>query len=203
MFTETDSLSTTKATAFSAPVIPQQAAYLSAAEQNILERSKAGDQRAMREFYLTFQPLVRGHLYRLVGTDAEVDDLVQIVFAQAFAALDRFKGESALTTWLYRITANTTHNLLRKRFRIERIKAAFHSFQLSRGLDVNRNKLEVRDEAQRILQLLPPKLRQVFVFYHYEGLTLQEIATILECPISTVGDRLTRARRKLREMVEA
>src|SRR5690606_1004679 len=129
-------------------------------------------------------------------------DLVQTVFAQAFAALPRFKGESAVSTWLYRITANTTHNVLRKRYRIDRIKAAFHAFHLGRGIDLRSTRIEARDEAQRVLQQLSPQLRQVFVFYHYEGLTLQEISEILDCPISTIGDRLTRARKRLRELVE-
>lgn len=174
---------------------------LSAAEQTMLARARAGDQRAYREFYMTYHAQVRGHLYRLIGPDSDAEDLVQTVFSQAFGALDRFKGESAISTWLYRITANTTHNLLRKRFRIERIKQAFHAFNLSRGTDVRTTKIEARDEAQRVLQCLAPKLREVFVLYHYEGRTLNEISEILSAPISTVGDRLTRARQKLREAV--
>jgi RNA polymerase sigma-70 factor (ECF subfamily) len=172
------------------------------AEQSLLARARAGEERALREFYTTYQPQVRGHLHRMLGQDAEVDDLVQTIFGYAFGALHTFKGHSTISTWLYRITANTTHNLLRKRFRIVRIKAAFEMFNTSRGTNVRETKLEARDEAQRILQLLNPGLREVFVLYHYEGLTLHEISEVLQCPISTIGDRLTRARQQLREMVE-
>lgn len=175
---------------------------LSTAEQTLIARARAGDQRAMREFYAKFQPQVRGHVYRLLGSDSDADDLVQTVFSQAFAALDRFKGESAISTWLYRITANTTHNVLRKRFRIDRINRAFHTFTVSRGSEVRSARVEARHEAERILQQLSPPLREVFVLYHYEGLTLAEISKILDSPISTIGDRLTRARRKLRDIVE-
>lgn len=175
---------------------------LSMAEQSLLARARSGEQRAMREFYEAYLPQVRGHIYRLVGSDNDADDLIQTVFSQAFSALDGFKGESAISTWLYRITANTTHNVLRKRFRIDRIKRAFHTFTVSRGSEVGSQKVEARDEAHRILEQISPQLREVFVLYHYEGLTLAEISKILNSPISTVGDRLTRARKKLREVVE-
>lgn len=176
--------------------------YLSLEEQQLLTRARAGEHRALRQIYSTYQNQVRAHLYRLLGPDCEVDDLIQIVFARAFNALDRFQGNSTLSTWLYRITANTTHNLARQRFRRDRVKAALTWFNEGRGgTHVAPTRVEARDEAHRILARLPPDLREVFVLYHYEGLTLQEISSILEKPVSTIGDRLTRARRRLRELV--
>lgn len=175
--------------------------FLSPEEADLLERARAGQHRALRELYSTYQTQVRAHLYRLLGHDCEIDDLTQIVFARAFNALEKFQGNSTLSTWLYRITANTTHNLLRQRFRRDRVKTALGWFNSSREAHVSSNRVEARDEAHRILQKLRPDLREVFVLYHYEGLTLQEISNILEKPVSTVGDRLTRARKKLRELV--
>lgn len=176
-------------------------AYLSAAEQDLLVRARAGENRAMRQFYSNYQSQVRAHLYRLLGPDSEIDDLVQIVFARAFNALEHFQGNSTLGTWLYRITANTTHNLLRQRFRRDRLKGALTWFNAGRNASVTGNRAEARNEAERVLQRLRPDLREVFVLYHYEGLTLQEISQVLDKPISTVGDRLTRARKKLREYI--
>lgn len=171
-------------------------------QAELVARARAGDERALRVIYERHEQQVRGHLYRLLGTDSEIDDLVQIVFSRAFSALDRFEGKAALSTWLYRITANTSHNLLRQRFRRERMKRALRLFDTGRGADrVQASKVEARDEAQRILAQLHPDLRQIFVLYHYEGLTLQEISKIVDRPISTVGDRLTRARKQLREFV--
>ncbi len=176
------------------------AEYLTPAEQIMLSRARAGDRRALREFYDGHQSQVRGHLYRLLGPDSELDDLVQTIFARAFAALATFKAGSTITTWLYRITTNTTHNLLRQRFRRNRVKAAF-GWWLSGGAEhLQSSHADVRDEAIRLLQHLAPDLREVFVFYHYEGLTLQEIAQILDKPLSTIGDRLTRARKRLHEL---
>ncbi len=180
---------------------PTSTAYLTAAQTQTLRRAREGDQRALRSIYETHQAQVRGHLYRLLGADADVDDLVQSVFARAFQSLDGFKGNSAISTWLYRITANTTHNLLRQRYRRNRVKRAFHWFALSRGTDLSSGKVEARDEAMRLLAQLPPELREIFVLYHYQGLTLVEIAQIVERPISTVGDRLSRARKQLRQLV--
>jgi RNA polymerase sigma-70 factor (ECF subfamily) len=178
------------------------ATYLSAEEQQLLMRARAGEHRALRQIYNTYNSQVRAHLYRLLGPDCEIDDLTQIVFARAFNALDRFQGNSTFGTWLYRITANTTHNLMRQRFRRDRVKSALSWFNAGReGGAVGSTRVEARDEAHRILQRLRPDLREVFVLYHYEGLTLQEISNILEKPVSTVGDRLTRARKKLRELV--
>ncbi len=175
---------------------------LLAQEQQLVVRAKAGEHRALREIYNSHSAQVRAHLYRLLGRDCEIDDLTQIVFARAFNALEKFQGNSALSTWLYRITANTTHNLLRQRFRRDRVKTALSWFNTGREAGrVSTSRVEARDEAHRILQRLNPDLREVFVLYHYEGLTLQEIGTILKKPVSTVGDRLTRARKKLRELV--
>jgi RNA polymerase sigma-70 factor (ECF subfamily) len=185
----------------SEPSLDSAVPFLSAEERQLLTRARAGEHRALRQIYSTYQAQVRAHLYRLLGSDCELDDLTQIVFARAFNALDRFQGNSTLGTWLYRITANTTHNLLRQRFRRERVKSALNWFNAGRQGNVQSTRVEARDEAHRILQRLAPDLREVFVLYHYEGLTLQEISDILDKPISTVGDRLTRARKKLRELV--
>ncbi|PRQ02613.1 RNA polymerase sigma factor [Enhygromyxa salina] len=172
------------------------------AQRELLELARAGDERALRLIYEQHENQVRGHLFRLLGRDSELDDLVQIVFSRAFAAIGRFEGKAAISTWLYRITVNTSHNLIRQRFRRERMQRAVQWFEFGRGADrVAPSKVEARDEAQRILAHLAPDLRQIFVLYHHEGLTLQEISEIIERPLSTVGDRLTRARKQLRELV--
>lgn len=182
---------------------PHPGDYLSADEQRMLAQARAGNARALRQFYDTHQSQVRGHLFRLLGPDSEIDDLVQTIFARAFAALATFKAGSTLSTWLYRITTNTTHNLLRHRFRRNRVKAAFQWWVSGRAGGLQPSQVDVRGEALRVLQHLAPDLREVFVFYHYEGLTLQEIAAILDKPLSTIGDRLARARKRLHELVTA
>lgn len=175
--------------------------YLDADDWSLVSRACAGDERALRQFYNAHQAQVRGHLYRLLGPDPDIDDMVQTVFTNAFLALSRFKGQSTISTWLYRITANSTHNLLRQRFRRDRVKTALLRFNMSRQAHLQTGKIDSRDEAFRVLRGLHPDLRETFVLYHYEGRTLQEISQILSKPISTVGDRLSRARRKLKEIL--
>lgn len=180
------------------------AASTAATEDLVLvSHALAGDQRALRRIYAAHQGQVRGHLHRLLGADSEVDDLVQTVFSRAFAALDSFQGKSSLSTWLYRITTNTTHNLIRQRYRRTRLEQAVQWFGVSTGGDVTASSsVDARDEARRVLEQVRPDLREVFILYHYEGLTLQEVAEVLERPLSTVGDQLTRARRQLRELAK-
>lgn len=176
---------------------------LRAEERALLERIRTGDRRAQRVFYQRYHRQVRGHLFRLLASEADVDDALQTVFARAFAGLARFKGESSVKTWLYRITANTARNSMRHQFRQNRLKRAFHWFHQSRAHQHTGSPAEVHDEAQRMLHQLTPKLREIFVLYHHEGLNLREIAEVVDRPISTVGDRLTRARRQLQAMVRA
>lgn len=177
-----------------------QARLRSGRETELLARARAGEQRALRELYTSHHGQVRAHLYRLLGDDPEVDDTLQLVFARAFNALDGFHGDAAFSTWLYRITANTTHNLLRSRFRRNRVKRAFEFFVQGAGAGVREHSVTARKEAQLLLAQLRPELREVFVLYHYEGLTLQEISGVLERPISTVGDHLSRARKELKAL---
>ena len=180
---------------------PADPAATAAVEARLVERARAGDARALRSIYDAYHGLVRAHLRRLLGADPEIDDLVQIIFVRAFAALDRFRGGSTLATWLFRITANTSHNLLRQRYRRARVKSALRWFDEGRGAHRSEGLLDARQQAERLLQQLHPDLREAFVLYHYEGLSLPEIAAVLEKPVSTVGDRLTRARRRLHALV--
>ncbi len=179
------------------------ASDLRAQERALLERIRSGDRRAQRTFYERYHRRVRGHLFRLLASEADVDDALQTVFTRAFTGLATFKGESSLKTWLYRITVNTARNSMRHDFRQSRLKRAFHWFQQSRSQRHEDSPALIHDEAQRMLQQLKPKLREVFVLYHHEGLNLREIAEVVDRPISTVGDRLTRARRQLQAMVRA
>jgi RNA polymerase sigma-70 factor (ECF subfamily) len=131
--------------------------HLSADETALLVRARAGDQRALRDFYGRYQQQVRGHLFRLLGRDPDLDDVVQTVFSRAFGALDGFRGNSALSTWLYRITANTTHNLLRQRFRRDRVRRAFARLKLSGDTEAG-DALEARNEVEGVLHRLHPDL---------------------------------------------
>jgi len=167
-----------------------------------IEAARRGDPRALRRLYDVHRDRVRAYLYRLLGRDAELDDLVQVVFAKAFMSLGSFRGESKVSTWLYRIAINCARNHLRGRGRRLKMLGALEIFARSCGGEAERRDPGAASEAILLLQQIRPDQREIFVLYHHEGLTLQEISDVTEAPISTVSDRLARARRELQRLAE-
>ncbi len=157
----------------------------------------------MRTLYQRYQSHVRGQLFRLLGPDSEADDIVQVVFSRAFAALDHFQEQASLGTWLYRIAANTAANVRRQRTRRARVQSALCEANEVTAHAASSSRVEVRRQVTEYLDQLGTDQRNVFMLYHYEGLTLQEIAQHIDTPLSTVGDRLSRARARLAELVRA
>lgn len=183
-------------------IAPETAPILddAAVDAALVVRARAGERRALRGLYDRHVARVRAYLYRLLGADPDLDDLVQTVFTRAFLALGTFRGDARFSTWLYQICVNQSRNLLRSRYRRGRMLGAFESLALVRGDGDERGDPGAASEAIGLLQRLRPDLREIFVLYHHEGLTLQEIAGVVGMPLSTVGDRLTRARRELQEL---
>jgi RNA polymerase sigma-70 factor (ECF subfamily) len=166
----------------------------------LVEAARGGDPRALRRIHDEHRDRVRAYLYRLIGRDAELDDLAQIVFAKAFMSLGTFRGESKVSTWLYKIAINCARNHLRGRGRRMKMLGAFEIFARSCGGGAERRDPGAASEAILLLQQIRPDLREIFVLYHHEGLTLQEISEVTEAPISTVSDRLARARKELQRL---
>lgn len=172
-------------------------------EAALIALAATGEARALRTLYDRCEPQIRAFLLCMLGPDPELDDMIQTVFIRAFGALKNFRGDSKLSTWLYRICGNTCRNLMRTRYRRRRLHDALHFFTIARGGDRAHVDLGARDEAFRLLQRLRPELREVFVLYHHEGLTIPEISTVLNRASSTVGDRLQRARKELHKLAIA
>lgn len=172
-------------------------------EAALIARAAGGDPRALRKLYERSLPQVRAFLLRMLGPDPELDDMIQTVFIRAFNALGTFRGDSKLSTWLYQICGNTCRNLMRSRYRQRRLHDALHFFTVAREGDRDNVDLSAKREALRLLQRLRPELREVFVLYHHEGLTIPEISEILDTATSTVGDRLQRARKLLHKHANA
>jgi RNA polymerase sigma-70 factor (ECF subfamily) len=173
------------------------------------------DETAFQEIYDAFQPKILRYLKRLVG-DAEAEDLAQDVFVKVSRALDNFRGESKLSTWLYRIATNTALDRLRTPS-YRRTVAQAPSDAPAENLDSeveDRNiwtgeklplveQLVVRQEMnqciQRLIAQLPENYRTVLLLSESEGLKNDEIAEILRISLPTVKIRLYRARERLRE----
>jgi len=186
------------------------------ADQILVERAQQGDKRAFDLLVLKYQQKVAGLIGRYIRNSAEVLDVTQEAFLKAYRALPGFRGESAFYTWLYRIAINTVKNHLvaaGRRPPVDDVDA-----ELAEQLDVGARLREtatperelLTDEiaatVQQALDALPPDLRTAIVLREFEGMSYEEIAAAMECPIGTVRSRIFRAReaidKRLRPLLE-
>lgn len=151
--------------------------------------------------YDEFQPKIRRYLSRLVGpTDAE--DLTQEVFVKVSQALPSFRGESKVSTWLYRIATNAALDRLRSPAVQRAARAPVEALELAAeeapGIDQELARQEMSECVRRYIDDLPPPYRSAVLLSEDEGLTNQQIADVLGISLDTVKIRLHRARRRLK-----
>ncbi|WP_416361326.1 RNA polymerase sigma factor RpoE [Marinobacter sp.] len=169
----------------------------------LVRKVRHGDRAAFDLLVVKYQSRVASIISRYVYDSHEVMDLAQETFIKAFRAIDRFRGDSAFYTWLYRIAVNTAKNHLEARGR--RPQASADSSEAENYDDGRRlrdvaspEKLLQKDQLQKALAeaiaALPEELRSAFLLREYDGLSYEDIARILECPIGTVRSRIFRAR---------
>ena len=166
----------------------------------IVERCKAGDPAAFRELFDRHVAGVHRHLSLLIGPGCDVDDLVQLVFLNVFQSIGRFRGASAFSTWLFRITINVARQEIRVRGRFRRLDGALGEASKVQGTVVRQtpeNRLSTWEEIYDILDRLSEKKRETFILYMYEGYSLDEIARLLGSSVSTIGSRLQSARKEI------
>ena len=169
----------------------------------LVRKVRHGDRAAFDLLVVKYQSRVASIISRYVFDSHEVMDLTQETFVKAFRAIDRFRGDSAFYTWLYRIAVNTAKNFLEARSR--RPQGSADSAEAENYDDGQRlrdiaspEQLLQREQLQRALnkaiESLPEELRSAFLLREYDGLSYEDIARILECPIGTVRSRIFRAR---------
>jgi RNA polymerase sigma-70 factor (ECF subfamily) len=179
-------------------------------------RAKAGDKRAFDLLVLKYQQKVANLIGRYIRDPSEVLDVTQDAFIKAYRALAGFRGESAFYTWLYRIAVNTVKNHLVSQGRrppgddldAETAEQMDMGGRLREYATPERQLLtdEIAQTVQRALDDLPEDLRTAIVLRELEGLSYEEIAQAMECPIGTVRSRIFRAReaidKRLRPLLE-
>jgi RNA polymerase sigma-70 factor (ECF subfamily) len=164
----------------------------------LVERCQKGEREALGEFYRRYRQDVTRNLTRVLGPGrGDLEDVLQDVFIEAFRAIGRFRGDSKLSTWLYRVCINVALQRLRKRKRLAEVPADEVAESVSeetpeRGLDSRRR----LDAVYQILDHLSPKKRVVFVLHEIEGREPKEIAGIVGAPVLTVRTRLHYARKE-------
>ena len=175
-----------------------------AADQLLVERVQNGDKKAFDVLVLKYQQKVANLISRYIRDPAEVLDVTQEAFIKAYRALPKFRGESAFYTWLYRVAINTAKNHLAAQSRrppqddIEAETAEQMDMGTRLKESATPEHLAMQDEIARTikdaLEALPEELRTALTLREFEGLSYEEIAEAMDCPIGTVRSRIFRAR---------
>ncbi len=170
----------------------------------LVVRAQQGDRRAFDVLVLKYQQRVAGLIGRYLRDSSEVFDVTQEAFIKAYRALPGFRGESAFYTWIYRIAINTAKNHLvaqgrrppRDDINAEVAEQLDHGGRLRETATPERELLtnEIAETVQAALDALPEDLRTAIILRELEGMSYQEIATTMDCPIGTVRSRIFRAR---------
>jgi RNA polymerase sigma-70 factor (ECF subfamily) len=166
----------------------------------IVARCRQGDHSAFRELFDEYLGSVHRHLSLLIGPGSNVDDLVQLVFLNVFNSVGRFKGESAFSTWLFRITVNVARQEIRLKNRYRRLGQAVYDASKIRSQMIEytpERRLDAEQQIYGVLSKLSAKKRESFILYTYEGYSLEEIAELLGSSVSTIGSRLQSARKEI------
>ena len=181
-------------------------------DQQLVERVQNGDKQAFNLLVTKYQRKLARLLSHFIRDAAEVEDVTQEAFVKAYRALPSFRGDSAFYTWLYRIGINTAKNFLvsqgRKIQTLEGVSNEdaedFEDNSLLREVNTPESELMSKQIAQTVsksLDSLPEELRSAIVLREIDGLSYEEIATIMDCPIGTVRSRIFRAREAISEQL--
>jgi len=186
-------------------------------DQELVERAQRGDKQAFGMLVDKYQRKLGRLLSRLIRDQAEIEDVVQESFIKAYRALPNFRGDSAFYTWLYRIGINTAKNYLVSMGRRPQVSndieiedaENFDDAGELRTLETPETELMTKEIAQTVndtVEGLPEELRTAITLREIEGLSYEEIATLMDCPIGTVRSRIFRARetiaQKLRPLLD-
>ena len=188
-----------------------------ASDLSLVRRLQRGDKGAFDALVLKYQHKLVKLVMRYVRNAAEAEDIAQEAFIKAYRALPQFRGDSAFYTWLYRIAINTAKNAVVSRDRspieydLDRsnsdesydMQGRMKDSETPEGLVLTD---EIRSTVNAAIDALPEDLRTAIVLRELEGLSYEEIAAAMDCPVGTVRSRIFRAReaidRRLREVFE-
>ncbi|POZ60920.1 RNA polymerase sigma factor RpoE [Chromobacterium alticapitis] len=174
-------------------------------DQQLVERAQRGEKRAFDLLVAKYQRRLARLLSRFIRDGSDIEDVTQEAFIKAYRALPSFRGESAFYTWLYRIGINTAKNFLSANGRRPVVNSEIEdedgeSFDMASQIPDNNtpetelmNK-EILATVNAAVEALPEELRTAITLREMEGLSYDEIARVMDCPIGTVRSRIFRAR---------
>ncbi|HSG90529.1 MAG TPA: RNA polymerase sigma factor RpoE [Pseudomonadales bacterium] len=181
-------------------------------DARLVERVQRGDKRAFDLLVVKYQHRIQALVSRYVRDPDDIQDVVQDAFLKAYRALPRFRGDSQFYTWLYRIAINTAKNFLVARGRrppasdVDADEAEYYAGGEALT-DVASPESELAGEQLReavfaALEKLPEDLRTAVTLREFEGLSYEEIAEVMGCPVGTVRSRIFRAREAIDQVVQ-
>jgi RNA polymerase sigma-70 factor (ECF subfamily) len=181
-------------------------------DQQLVERAQRGDKRAFELLVMKYQHKLGRLLSRMVRDSAEIDDIIQESFIKAYRALPQFRGESAFYTWLYRIAVNTAKNYLMAKGKREIAKSdvvdedgeILEDILMPHDIATPDAELQTKQIAKAVnetVDALPEELRTAITLREIEGLSYEEIAKLMDCPIGTVRSRIFRAREAIADRI--
>jgi RNA polymerase sigma-70 factor (ECF subfamily) len=180
-------------------------------DEELVARSQGGDLDSFNQLVLRWERPIYALAYRVIGREEDARDVAQETFLRAFRALKGFKGQAKFSSWLYRITLNLCRDWIRRERRtpvvqapegVDVIEMAGESTP-SESIEDLVSRHELGRAVGKAMSQLPEEQRTAIILKEYHGLTFQEIADLLDCPLSTVKTRLyqglTVLRKQLRE----
>lgn len=174
-------------------------------ERDLIARCKAGDEAAFTQLVEHYQNLVFGVISRTVSNRARVEDLAQDVFLRVYRGMASFRGDSRLSTWIYRITANTCAQQrpgrgVREVSLDEDVEG--RPLRQPGSVDAAFGDIELRDRLDKALARLPARYRLLIAGHYLKDVQYEDLAEALELPLGTVKTHLYRAKRILRRLLE-
>lgn len=180
-------------------------------DKELVKRVQKGDRDAFDLLFTRYQHKIFGLVSRFIRDPEEIEDVVQEAFIKAYRALPRFRGDSAFYTWLYRIAINTAKNQLVSKSRrppdvdVDAEDAEFMDGGESLRESENPENALARDQLQAAIddaiRNLPDDLRSAVTLREFDGLSYEQIAEVMDCPVGTVRSRIFRAREAIDERI--
>ncbi|WP_407704143.1 RNA polymerase sigma factor RpoE [Xylophilus rhododendri] len=198
------------------PQIPDGPALASDSDLLLVQRTVAGDQRAYGLLVLKYQRRIERLIGRMVRDAELIEDIAQETFIRAYRALHQFRGDAQFYTWLYRIAVNTakkslvdlrrnpviSENALRSGADDDETSAFGYELSTDETPETVFAAKEIAETVNTAMESLPDDLRQAVTLREIEGLSYEEIAEVMQCPIGTVRSRIFRAREAISAKVK-
>jgi RNA polymerase sigma-70 factor, ECF subfamily len=167
-------------------------------DEELVARSRSGDLDSFNQLVLRWERPIYALAYRVIGREEDARDVAQETFLRAFRALSGFKGQAKFSSWLYRITLNLCRDWVRKERRtpialtpegVDLVELAGEG-PPAESIEELVSRKQLSEAVAKAMALLPEEQRTAIILKEYHGLTFQEIADLLDCPLSTVKTRL-------------